>query len=141
MSADGSLVYVGSSDGYLYSFFVADGSLNWKASCTSTDFATPYGVRSTPALSPSGEEIYVGSDDGYLYAFSTGADTTPTTPAEEYARYCGKGDHPHDCRALVELAQATDYTKWVYNDKWLNGKDSLCDWQLVGCNKAGELTD
>ena len=72
VSADGSLVYVGSSDGYLYSFNVADGSFNWKASCTSTEFATPYGVRSTPALSPTGEEIYVGSDDGYLYAFNTG---------------------------------------------------------------------
>ena len=49
--------------------------------------------------------------------------------------YCDKEDHPDDCRALVELALATKVDDWVFNDKWMT-RHSICDWQLVGCNKV-----
>ena len=50
------------------------------------------------------------------------------------------GDHPSDRKALYDLAIATDYKSWVFNDKWLS-PSSVCDWQLVGCNKQGEAID
>src|SRR5215204_773748 len=53
-------VYVGSSDGYLYSFRRAGGALRWKAK-------TGRGIQSSPAIANG--TVYVGSNDGYLYAF------------------------------------------------------------------------
>jgi outer membrane protein assembly factor BamB len=53
-------VYVGSSDGYLYSFRRPGGALRWRVK-------TGRGIQSSPAIANG--TVYVGSNDGYLYAF------------------------------------------------------------------------
>jgi len=64
LSADGSVVYVGSNDKSLYAVNTADGSKKWA-------FATGSVVRSSPTLSADGRVVYVGSDDNSLYAVNT----------------------------------------------------------------------
>ena len=58
----GGVVYVGSSDGYLYALDAACGDLLWKYRMTSLHG----GVFSSPTVSDG--IVYVGSGDGYLYA-------------------------------------------------------------------------
>ena len=61
ISPDGSVVYVGSYDSYLYAVDADSGQLKWK-------FQTGDWVASSPAPSPDGSVVYVGSGDSYLYA-------------------------------------------------------------------------
>jgi eukaryotic-like serine/threonine-protein kinase len=53
------VVYVGSSNTYLYALDTNGGELKWR-------FKTEGGVFSTPAVAEG--VVYVGSNDGYLYA-------------------------------------------------------------------------
>jgi outer membrane protein assembly factor BamB len=56
-------VYVGSTDGFMYSFSTIDGKLAWR-------HKTGGYVYSSPAISPvRGGTVYAGSYDGKLYAF------------------------------------------------------------------------
>ena len=55
----GDVVYVGSTDGFLYAVNRADGTLRWK-------FETQGAVSSSPAV--AGGVVYVGSVDGRVYA-------------------------------------------------------------------------
>merc|ERR1712086_955369 len=64
LSADGSVVYIGSDDNSLYAVNTADGSKKWA-------FATGSVVDSAPTLSADGTVVYVGSEDYSLYAVST----------------------------------------------------------------------
>jgi len=69
ISDDGSTVYVGSDDGYLYAIDTVNGSLKWRSD-------TGGKVRSSPVVGPGGE-VYVGSygpdgdgGEGSVYAFN-----------------------------------------------------------------------
>ncbi|HEY6762919.1 MAG TPA: PQQ-binding-like beta-propeller repeat protein [Baekduia sp.] len=56
-------VYIGNTDGFVYSFSASDGKLAWRHKTGSY-------VYSSPAISPvNGGTVYAGSYDGKLYAF------------------------------------------------------------------------
>ena len=59
VSADGSMVYVGSEDGSLYAIRTENGTEKWR-------FGTNGQVDSSPAMDSQGY-LYFGSEDGYVY--------------------------------------------------------------------------
>lgn len=62
VSADGSVVYVGSNNGKFYALRASDGSIIWERFIGAS-------ITSSPTVSKEGT-IYFGSTDGYLYAVS-----------------------------------------------------------------------
>eukprot|EP00729_Bicosta_minor_P031462 gene31462-biopygen6930 len=52
LSSDGKVVYVGSSDIYLYAINTVDGSKSWS-------FATYAGIFASPTLSSDGKVVYI----------------------------------------------------------------------------------
>jgi len=63
VSSDGSMVYSGSTDRYVYALFAENGTLAWK-------YETGASVYGSAALSPDGEWLAVCSQDSYYYYFS-----------------------------------------------------------------------
>jgi outer membrane protein assembly factor BamB len=63
ISPDGTAVYHGADDGYLYARNTSDGSVKWKSPFTYG------GVQSSPAIGGDGT-IYVGTQYGYLWALN-----------------------------------------------------------------------
>jgi outer membrane protein assembly factor BamB/pimeloyl-ACP methyl ester carboxylesterase len=63
LSPDGTVVYYGSEDGYLYARNTSDGSLKWKSPWTYG------GIQSSPAIGIDGT-IYVGTQYGNLWAIN-----------------------------------------------------------------------
>jgi outer membrane protein assembly factor BamB len=67
---DGTL-YLGSNDGYVYSF-TPNLSLNWHVRVNNTNrapFTSPNSIYTTPVIGPDGT-IYIGSNEGYLIALN-----------------------------------------------------------------------
>jgi len=52
---------------------------------------------------------------------------------------CSAANHPDDCLALTDLAISTNYQTWVNNKNWLIDNDSICDYDLVGCDSRGRV--
>ena len=59
LSADGSTIYAGSTDHYIYALNASDGSVRWK-------YLAEHEIVGTPAVNQNGN-IYVGSKDDYLH--------------------------------------------------------------------------
>ena len=72
-------VYIGSLDGFVYSFAASNGKLAWRHRTGSYVYSSP-AVASVPGAGPT---VYIGSYDGRLYAFNarSGACAGRTTPA------------------------------------------------------------
>ncbi|HEX7299842.1 MAG TPA: PQQ-binding-like beta-propeller repeat protein [Solirubrobacteraceae bacterium] len=58
-------VYIGSLDGFVYSFAASSGKLAWRHKTGGYVYSSP-AVASVPGLGPT---VYIGSYDGHLYAF------------------------------------------------------------------------
>jgi outer membrane protein assembly factor BamB len=58
-------VYIGSLDGFVYSFAASDGKLAWRHKTGNYVYSSP-AVASVPGAGPT---VYIGSYDGRLYAF------------------------------------------------------------------------
>lgn len=65
-AVSGGVVYVGSSDGYVYALDASTGSLKWK-------YETGGEIYSSPAVSSG--VVYAGSKDGYVYAFASASNS------------------------------------------------------------------
>ncbi len=63
LSPDGTMVYYGSEDGYVYARYTSDGSLKWKSPWTYG------GIQSSPAIGSDGT-VYVGTQYGNLWAIN-----------------------------------------------------------------------
>ena len=63
---------------------------------------------------------------------------TSAIPALTQGRFCSSADHPDDCRALVDLGQLNRAQYWQFHRNWLSN-ESVCDWELVGCNSKGRV--
>lgn len=59
-------VYIGNTDGRVYSFAAATGQLAWATSTGAYVYSSP-AVADVPGLGPT---VYIGSYDGHLYAFN-----------------------------------------------------------------------
>jgi outer membrane protein assembly factor BamB len=59
-------VYIGNTDGYVYSFAAATGQLAWSTATGAYVYSSP-AVANIPGLGPT---VYIGSYDGNLYAFN-----------------------------------------------------------------------
>ena len=59
-------VYIGNTDGYVYSFAQATGQLAWSTGTGAYVYSSP-AVANIPGLGPT---VYIGSYDGNLYAFN-----------------------------------------------------------------------
>jgi outer membrane protein assembly factor BamB len=71
ISANGTL-YIGSNDGYVYSYTDGQVSPNWHVQVNNTNkapFTSPNSMYTTPLIGPDGT-IYIGSNEGYLYALN-----------------------------------------------------------------------
>lgn len=64
LGAGGSALYIGASNGILYSLFTSNGLVNWTYSTSSAIMG------SSPAIDANGV-IYVGAYDGYLYGITS----------------------------------------------------------------------
>ena len=77
INSDGTSLYLGSNDGYLYSLNTSNGVQNWKTKVSNPDYSRPVTSRASlytsPAISSDGT-IYVGSNDGYLHAVHSSGD-------------------------------------------------------------------
>ena len=67
LSADGTVLFVGSFDGYFYALAAVNGSIIWKVPCGKQE------IRSGATVSRDGSIVYVGSGNpgGSLHAFYT----------------------------------------------------------------------
>jgi len=90
-----NLVYIGSSDGYIYCFNATNGNLNWK-------FQTDGEVTSSPSI--TNETVFVGSKDSFLYAinsingtlkwkYRTGYEIISSPEPYDGIIYVGSSDH------------------------------------------------
>jgi outer membrane protein assembly factor BamB len=59
-------VYIGNTDGYVYSFAASTGQLAWSTGTGAYVYSSP-AVANIPGLGPT---VYIGSYDGHLYAFN-----------------------------------------------------------------------
>ena len=64
VSTDGSAIYVGSNDNYIYAVDASSGKEKWK-------YLTGGKVMSSPSLSSDGKSLYVGCSDSILYSLNT----------------------------------------------------------------------
>ena len=75
LSSNGTRLYLGSNDGYLYSLNTSTGAEIWKTKVSNPDYSLPVSshasLYTSPAISTDGT-IYVGSNDGYLHAINSG---------------------------------------------------------------------
>lgn len=67
VSADGSTVFFGSRDGFIYAVNTADGSVRWREKTNGDVVSSPVFVASSDS-SGGGGTLYVGSHDTYIYA-------------------------------------------------------------------------
>jgi outer membrane protein assembly factor BamB len=122
IAADGTL-YIGSNDGYVYSYTDGQASPNWHVQLNNTNtapFTSPNSMYTTPLISPDGT-IYIGSNEGYLFALDPSGGTIKWSYSAGYplqsspimdasgSIYFGAGNNVY----AVGDAGYAGYNKWL----------------------------